>query len=328
MLAVLAACLMMMPGANALSLAEDRNMYSVDTLQREFLHLLKASARPKDQSYEGRMNSLKQKLQKVPKGEMPKLAQALIQMFSEKANMTALRQFKNEHVGFAESLVQKGVKVSKPDVGPDEIGGWIGRQNVLSGKGMPQTPKDILEATNHIVPNWHNYGDPNTIYEHGGAAAVGQGGAAYDNFNKWQKKKSVNMPLQNIPYFDVGFPNHPFDATQLAAAVTRPEFLCYFYDLRFDPCSTFNVCLGMVMSATTLPPTWAKTLRQRIMQPLNQYVRFELMRRGLNVCGLANSIVAVRTEPLAGLIWNAKTMLQEQSPKLMDYLTFPVADFS
>merc|ERR1719456_1307881 len=93
----------------------------------------------------------------------------------------------------------------------------------------------------------------------------------------------------------------------------NPNLACLFYDNMFQPCFTFNTCLGISQAMATLPPLWAKNILEVMLLPGNMQAAFHTFVNGFNYCSLVNMMVAPRMQPLSGVLWNMKEAALNQA---------------
>merc|ERR1719272_2241774 len=79
---------------------------------------------------------------------------------------------------------------------------------------------------------------------------------------------------------------------------------CYFYNVDFLPCLTFNICMGASTGLATRPNWWAKSPLNLITVPFNTLRSQGMLQLSASLCNALNSLVAPRMPPLNGMLWN------------------------
>jgi len=81
--------------------------------------------------------------------------------------------------------------------------------------------------------------------------------------------------------------------------------LCYFFNIDFLPCLTFNVCMGAVTGlAASNPNWWAKSPITALAIPFNMARSSTFLRINAPFCDAMNVLVAPHMPPLNGMLWN------------------------
>lgn len=81
-------------------------------------------------------------------------------------------------------------------------------------------------------------------------------------------------------------------------ALLNPNLLCFFTDMSFLPCVTFDICMGIAMEVTTLPTWWAKQSWQLLTVPGNIYGSLKSMKDATTICSVVNMIAATQMPPV------------------------------
>lgn len=96
----------------------------------------------------------------------------------------------------------------------------------------------------------------------------------------------------------------------------NPTAMCFFQPVDFLPCTTFDVCYGMFLSAATVPFWWARTPMQAPFVPAMALMSGKIAANGLGTCTLANFLVAPQMPPLKGMISAAKESVITKLPAI------------
>lgn len=136
-----------------------------------------------------------------------------------------------------------------------------------------------------------------------------------------ESKNPFLMMMLMVPEAPLNFGGVFTGLNPASGIETGPSGACYFYNVDFLPCLTFNVCMGASMGLATTPNWWAKSPLTMATAAAGVGMSLGMLQMAAPYCNALNSLVAPRMPPLNGMLWNLAPRMMTL-PRMMSAAPF------